>query len=33
MHTDTCRQDPLWPFVVLIGWSAADVIIVERTAT
>lgn len=24
MHSDTYRQDLLWPFVVLIGCSAAD---------
>lgn len=32
-HTHTCRQDTLWSFAVLIGRSAADVIIVEQTAT
>lgn len=32
-HSDTYMQDLLWPFVVLIGWSEADVIIVEQSAT
>lgn len=32
-HTHTVTQDLLWPFVVLIGWSVADVIIVEQSAT
>lgn len=33
VHHDTYRQDLLWPFVVLIGWSVADVIIVEQSVT
>lgn len=33
MHGDTYGQDLLWPFVVVIGWSVADVIIVEQSAT
>lgn len=27
---NTYRQDLWWPFVVLIGWSWADVVIVEQ---
>lgn len=33
IHSDTYKQDLFWPFVVLIGWSVADVIIVEQSAT
>lgn len=32
-YSDVYRQDLLWPFVVLIGWSVADVTVVEQSAT